>query len=347
MQMSLPRLTRLAMILIAATPLSCISEQQHAPAPLSHSATETIQLASTGKRQNKSSKIADKLIFMDKFEYSVSREKNHDGYTTFKQMGGWSHIKATNITGSHAGYLYTVDKIPGYSDSFPGRNSKKVLAIEARAGSMDTQTDFYLQYGREDGPNNTVPGNVWFQFWIYPNNKLNQRSAFGHRFKFIYPCNAPYPCRMGKMNWLHTLGNTTAEPFWLNQPNTELFMTAVDPFNTSIRYLDAPEWNQFKIGQTDVSEHIVPNRWTLVKLHYDTSTSSGSYEAWLKPMGGKWVKVAEWIDGLTRNFEWKIEKGSIGGHKTFRMPTTIGSYDSWIYLDDFAMATSEESLPKY
>jgi hypothetical protein len=67
------------------------------------------------------------------------------------------------------------------------------------------------------------------------------------------------------------------------------------------------------------------------------------------------VKVAEWIDGVTPDFSWKIPADKVGGYKTFRIPTTLGHFgekakdnkDSWIYLDDFAMASSEDLLPKY
>ena len=51
--------------------------------------------------------------------------------------------------------------------------------------------------------------------------------------------------------------------------------------------------NRWKLGQTSLEERIVANRWTLVKLHFDTSRTSAQYEAWLTPLGGKTVKVAE------------------------------------------------------
>lgn len=67
----------------------------------------------------------------------------------------------------------------------------------------------------------------------------------------------------------------------------------------------------------------------------------------MKPLGGRWMKVAEWIDGQTPNFSWIIPTQNVGGHRVFRMPTTIEGADSWIYMDDFAMATTEDSLPVY
>lgn len=290
------------------------------------------------------------VSFYDTFEYNVDRNNSSDPTgvnNLFTSQGGWSRVKSENTTGSHNGYLYTVNQIPGYSGSFPGRNSSSVLAIEARPGSMGSQTDFYLQFGEENAPLNTVPGNVWFQFWIYSNRYGDQMSAYDGRFKFLYPCNGPYPCQSGQINWLNCMGFTTGEPYWANEDPTEAFITNIDPYNTTVDYQVAPDWNQYKLGQTDVSENITPNRWTLVKIHYDTSTTSGTFEAWMKPLGGQWVKVAEWIDGQTPDFAWTIPAGDVGGHRVFRMPTTMDGPDSWMYLDDFAMATSEADLPIY
>ena len=79
----------------------------------------------------------------------------------------------------------------------------------------------------------------------------------------------------------------------------------------------------------------------------DTSSTSASYEGWVRPFGGSWVKVAEWIDGVTPDFSWRIPEGDVGGHRVFRIPTTMDDFDSWIYLDDFAMTATEADLPIY
>ena len=142
------------------------------------------------------------------------------------------------------------------------------------------------------------------------------------------------------------LGHSSVVPLWANNGPGELFISNLD-MDHNARYLLAPQWDEFKLGQQNTSENIPPNRWTLVKIHYDTSTIQGTFEAWMKPIGGEWVKVAEWIDGVTPNFTWTITAAEVGGHNMFRMPTTVNDHDSWIYLDDFAIATTEESLPKY
>ena len=298
--------------------------------------------------------VPGNVYFYDSFEYSVARNGDPStAYDTFVNQGGWEHVKGENMpNNSGKGYLYTVTQIPGYNGTFPGRNSNSVLAMESLPDSLGFQTDYYLQFGNGQVAN-AVPGDIWFQFWIYPNryddptNQNDQMSIFENRFKFIYPCDGGYPCQDGNIKWLNTLGFTTGEPFWANTDNTELFITTMDPYATEINYDLAPPYDAHKIGQTDVSENITPNRWTLVKIHYDTSTTSGTFEAWLKPMGGSWVKVAEWIDGVTPNFSWDVPAGEVGGHRMFRMPTTVDDHDSWIYMDDFAMATTEADLPVY
>ena len=65
-------------------------------------------------------------------------------------------------------------------------------------------------------------------------------------------------------------------------------------------------------------------------------------------MGGSWLQVADWRGGVTADFTRPLtDVGGAGGHKVLRMPTTVDDYDSWIYLDDFVMAASENGLPVY
>jgi len=323
---------------------------------------------------NSTATIPGGHTFLDNFNYTVNRTTTpSDSSGTnnpFTSTGDWSRAKAENISGSHLGYLYTVNQIPGYQGTFPGYNSTRVLAIEAVPGSMGGQSDFYLQYGQENGPTNAVPADVWFQFWIYtaryndPADQNDQISAFGPRFKFIYPCNVAYPCSPGNANnsyvpefhWLNTFGSTTSEPLWYNLGNediSQLYITTIGPSDHPSNNVNTivysgpttPPENDFKIGQQTVSENIMPNRWTLVTIHYDTSTTAGTFEAWFRPLGGTEVKVAEWISGSTPDFTWTVINPS--GHSVFRIPTTMELYDSWIYVDDFVMATARSQLPVY
>ena len=302
---------------------------------------------------NSQAVVPDGVYFFDGFDYSVQRSA--DAISSF-QNHGWSGAKAENLTGSGKGYLYTTSRIPGYSGPFPGRDSTRVLAIEGRPSSFNMQTDFYLQFGGDF--DNQVPADVWFQYWMYTNyyddpaDQEDQLSRFGRHPKLIYPTKDGYPSNNGL--WILYASNNSKEPFSdeLGQDSTDFYMYLADL--EDIRYLRADGSSNWKIGQTDLNDRLIPNRWTLVKIHIDTSTVNPKYEQWLKPIGGQWRKVAEWIQGQTPNLDWQIALSDIGGHRSFRMPTTANvcsdpskTCDFWMYLDDFTIATSEDTLPVY
>ncbi|MCA9617652.1 MAG: hypothetical protein KC731_01435 [Myxococcales bacterium] len=288
-------------------------------------------------------------LFFDDFEYEVPATADPQNLARF-QSAGWATAKAINVTGSHGGNLYTAESIEGYAGSFPGVASNRVLCINSLAGTLGLQTDFYLQLG--DGvTTDALPGDVWIQFWIYPNRVGAEQTGFHSREKFLYPCDGPYPCSTNK--WLWMLSSSSYEPQNLATSDGNAFIVSRDNTVGTVDYaLAAPE-NVSKIGQTDTSEWIAPNRWTLVKIHYDTSTTIGRYEAWLRPLGGGFTQVASWLGGVTPDFTWDIPPEQVGGHRMLRMPTTMpanatnGSEDAWLYLDDFAIAESEADLPSY
>lgn len=321
------------------------------------SGSSDVLLASKANKSSKDTNAGGKLVFQDNFEYVVRRD-DKKASDIFTRKGGWRWAKTQQDYGSGKGFLYTVDRIPGYAGSFPGRNSTRVLVMEARPATLGNQTDFYLQYGDTDFPADTVPGNVWFQFWIYPNyyddpaDKQDQLSQFGLRNKFIYPCNSGYGCTTGK--WIVYISNNSKSPRHQDTANGNLFpYLGSSRVGTISNDNERQAWARSKLGQDNTAINISANRWTLVKIHIDTSTVNGAFEMWLKPMKGEWKKVAEWIDGVTPNFQWRIPANQVGGHRVFRMPTTIPGgardplYDFWVYLDDFSMATSEDALPNY
>jgi hypothetical protein len=239
----------------------------------------------------------------------------------------------------------------GYSGPMPGGGSR-VLKMEVTPG--ETQTDFYLQLA---GAAETIPGNVWFQFWIYSNHYGSEMGGVVSRNKFIYPSNNGYPSNTDK--WLFVISSASGVPFETtpygsstagqfapitrdNTVGTVNYSAANDPSNAS------------KLGPNlvPVSQGFVPaNRWTQVKVHYDTSVANrGVFEVWLRPHGGSWIKTTEWIGGVTPNFTWTGFPA--GGHSAMRMPTTfpanagsVNTAGAYYYMDDFAMATSEDSLP--
>lgn len=296
------------------------------------------------------------LLFFDDFEYEVGRDVE-DKVSIFQTEGGWSWMKSMPREPGALGYIFTADAIPGYDGAFPGGGGR-VLSMEVRSGTHDGQTDMYLQIGGEDAPDDTIPGNVWFQMWIYVPHTDEQPSQWGGG-KFLYPCRTFYPCTTGNWNWLVTMGTGTypphnAEPFG-NPSNGEFFVSNIASTDAAeVNNMDAPEWDRWKLGQTNIDEAVRANRWTLVKIHVDTSGASGAYEMWHRPLHGAWVKTTEWIDGVTERFVWQIMPEYQGGHRVLRMPTTLGqfvegrpNYDAWLYMDDFAMATGEDALPVY
>ncbi|MCK5603614.1 hypothetical protein KAR91_17140 [Candidatus Pacearchaeota archaeon] len=298
-------------------------------------------------------------LFSDHFDYVVGRDQPEAEFVFIEN--GWRWAKTQQSFGHGRGYLYTVDTIPGYTGTFPGINSTRVLAMEAlpEGGTPvgQGQTDFYLQFGDTDFPENTIPGNVWFQFWVYVNNYTDptgansQESGFSWKNKFLYPCNGSYGCQTGK--WLVEMGSHSNSP--LKTTTTDGFYTYLgDNYIGTIQTNDPQEWWRSRPGTTDPNGHVKSNQWTLVKIHLDTSTTVGTFEMWLTPRGGPTSKVAEWIGG-TNGFTWNIPADQVGGHRVLRMPTTfpggVGGADllinSWIYMDDFYMSESETDLPTY
>ena len=310
------------------------------------------------------------LIIFDNFEYAVNKFDSGTAKQNAFISAGWSTAKdeQTRPDGAN-GYLSTVTSIPGYTGTFPSGGSRVLLLeglptsmgdFSGASGTYQNQTDFYLELG--NGTDDYIPGDVWFQFWAYPQYYGNQLSSISNRNKFLYPCNSSYGC--------HThlwIGHSAARadpplldpsPFGNPSQGDVLFGLTESAGLSNIEYT-GPNYNPYatgNIGQQTLSEWPRENRWTLVKMHFNTTRTSGnSWEMWLQPMGGSWTKVAEWIGGVTPGFVWDIPSGSEGGHRTLRMPSTWGTansndstnYDAWLYLDDFAMATSESALPTY
>ncbi|VAX13231.1 hypothetical protein MNBD_GAMMA24-1168 [hydrothermal vent metagenome] len=295
--------------------------------------------------------VPNGVYFFDDFNYRVQR--SGDALSVF-QDHGWNTARAENLSGNGQGYLYTARQIPGYSGLFPGKDSTSVLAIEGRPSSRNSQTDFYLQFG--GNYDNQVPADVWFQYWIYinyyndPSDQNDQLSRFAPDSIFIEPERDSSPGL-----WALYRSNNSKAPYAdkLGKNPAEYYMYLADL--SDISYFDLAGNNSGEIGQTDLSDHLVPNRWTLVKIHLDTSTVNPKYEQWIKPLGGQWLKVAEYIQGQTANLSWRISPDDVGGHRAFRMPGIQNScsFDPgqacnfWIYLDDFCVATSEDTLPIY
>jgi hypothetical protein len=291
-----------------------------------------------------------RVVFADAFEYEVQRSDPNARQIFVSQ--GWSHAKTQQDASGAKGYFYTVNSIPGFTGRFPGTDSSRVVLMEALPGTLGYQTDFYLELGNGSSAahDNFIPGDVWIQFWIYPQHFGNQLSRFGTRNKFIYACNSTYPC--SQYQWMLSWGSNTYNQSNMNPrgnpTNGEFFFHVASPYANK-----AGDENPDQLGQTNLSDWPRPNRWTLVKMRFNTTRTTGnSWEMWLRPYGGAWIKVAEWIGGVTPGFTWDIPSNVARGHRVVRMPTTVGAttgqwYDSWTYMDDFVIATTEQDLPVY
>lgn len=284
-------------------------------------------------------KAQQDLVFFDDFEYDVSRSATN-AEVAFRAHG-WSDVKANN---SHfrrgAGYLYT---------RYDAVRKSRVLVMESLLSQAQTppgfrepQTDYWVKYGSEDAPLTTIPANVWIQFWTY----ATPESRFGRRSKTIYPCRGRYPCsrRDGSFGWLFGWGSFGYETVAAPPGGRFLGLTGE---HIDYRGCDEYPTNREKLFQNIKRIPLLAGRWYQVKLHIDVSKEQGVYEAWIREdKDASWTKVAEWIGGVTKDFFWPIPAQERVGFRVLAMPTTVnGTEDSTVFIDDFAIAKSEEALP--
>lgn len=276
------------------------------------------------------------VVFQDSFDYVADR--NVSNVETVFLGQGWTAVKANNATvNGGAGYLYTIQP-----PDWPSR----VLVMESLPTTSSCspwcQTDYYLQYGGENQPLGTIPANVWFQFWTY----ATPESRFAHQ-KFLYPCHTSYPCPATSYLWLLSFDSIdllgTGDDYVQAPPGGRFFRMSCSACNYSGG--GAP-WNANKLYQNLSHTPMLVNTWYQVRVHIDISGPQGVYELWMRERGtSTWTKLAEWIGGVTPNFDWPIPAELRAGNKTLRMPTTVDLYNSTTYMDDFIMATSQEDLP--
>jgi len=293
----------------------------------------TTMLPSDGLGPTPGSKGA---VLFDNFEYEVGRSEEN-AEVAFRAHG-WTDVKANNSYYRRgAGFLYT------QPDSVLG---SRVLVMESRPsmaeippGFRASQTDYYLKFGQDKASQDTIPSNLWVQFWTYATHE----SRFARRDKTIYPCRESYPCQRGQLGWLFMWGSAGYET--ISAPNGGRFL-ALEGEHADFRGADEYPTNARKLFQNVSRAPLLADRWYQVKLHIDVSRQQGVYEAWVRERGLPWKKVAEWIGGVTRDFAWPILEEERLGFKQLAMPTTVsGPADSTTYMDDFVLAGSEDGLP--
>ncbi|MCP9471944.1 MAG: hypothetical protein NNA30_04355 [Nitrospira sp.] len=279
------------------------------------------------------------IVLSDSFEYEASRNTTNVEVTL--QAHGWSGVKANNSHyGRGSGYIHT---------RFDGTRNSRVLVLESLPsmspppppGFPYRQTDYWISYGSESHPLETIPANVWFQFWIY----ATPTSEF-HSGKFIYPCRGPYPCTTENFAWLLTFQTGCGTEGHYRQGGVgEWFFLLRAPLAS---YSAVPEWDRDKLYQNQGCIPFVRGQWYQIRIHIDVSNPQGVYELWVRQNSIQaWTKHAEWIGGMTPQFNWTLPVGQREGNRALRMLTTVNAVDSTFYLDDFIMATSLQDLESY
>lgn len=311
------------------------------------------------------------LLLFDGFDYQVDKTESTTTAEPKFIAAGWSACKR-RPTAANSFYLWTVTQAEmqaacGYTGSLPGGGAR-CLKVEADSVNGETGRDVYLQIGNGSVPN-TIPADVWFQWWQFIPWGGSEQSQLEKRHKILYPTNNGYPSNSDK--WLVSVsGHPYSKlafngsypssmgdlmPFDANGDNVsdqgQSFLINRD-FNGAA-VMDS-QYNTSSIGpnqQTLNNSYAPSQEWVLHKVHLDTSTANGKFEHWMKVRNGSWRKISEWIGGTTPQFTYSVS--SPGGHSMMRFLTTIfwtnwsPTKYYWLYIDDFAMATSEAALPTY
>lgn len=263
-------------------------------------------------------------------------------------------------------YLRVKNAVAGSSESLP--SGSKVLFSRVRTSTV--QGDVAIQTGGSAG---YLPADFWFQIALYINNTGSEVTNItaSRPFKFFYPCEGSYPC---PATWpgsgaymyflLQTIKNTSGAP---------LCDTSLNSLTDGSMYLflrdntvnaSSPVWDgngpvcglpDNYLGQTSIAEWIKPGRWNIIKVHGNFTSSTGAnFEAWIGPKGGTLVKVMNWISDTTIEgyaFDWNYAVGD-GSHTNVTLftshPVNVAlGVDSFMYIDDYYIATSESDLPTY
>ena len=322
------------------------------------------------------------IRLQDNFEYEATRTGT--GADAFVNHGPWDGAMSINRTGGNAGtcgYLYTVTTAEfrtatGTTGNLPGQSSSRVacfeflpLALNCQAVPGWYQSNLYLvRYSATNQAH--IPANVWIQYWIYINHYTGQETTFvGHGTKWLYPCIDGSPTCSAGASWLYSLGLQSQNPYLqVSDRGNGYAYGDMEGLGGHAHYSPASE-NHWHMGHNKASGTglLSPNQWILVKIHTDITGSSplapagqGVYEEWQKTVSGSFVKVAEWIGGVTPNFYWAIHEWDRGGEagrtmaagheigqKSLKIGTTWNDSNGWIYVDDFVIATAEADLPTY
>ena len=305
------------------------------------------------------------LLFASPAQAAVIFSQSFDGMTTqsvcatIASEGGFNDCREDESHPHAPGDVSIVESIPGYSGSMP--SGAKVMRVHVDANTAQGDAGVQIAGGTID----YIPPDSWIQFAMYVNNFGSElvSNLQNRPMKLLYPCKGSYPCgtdsRAGYFMLQTSTGdsyapfqdvsldnNTTGDMWLLLRDNTE---------GTPAWMGYAAPGDRNKLGQTNLSERIRPNRWNIIRCHMNfTNTAAASAECWIGAKGSALTKVMEWIGGTTvegESFTWTIPDAT--GHRYAWLPSTQGAgsteypQETFLYFDDYYVATTEGDLPTY
>ena len=288
------------------------------------------------------------VIFSDTFEAYQAGDVT---CTTLQSTSGYTFCRELPDRVANPSNISIASSVPGSNDTLPSGSR----AMRMYTNGMTLQSDGGVLVS---GSDNYIPANAWWQVAMYVNNFGNEVTIAGNRpMKLFYPCNADYPCNTNYF-LIETSTSNSYNPFnsstLLSPTNGDMWLTTRDNTLGTVNWAGAPPGDESKLGQTNLSERIRPNRWNIIRCHTDfTVISSGKIDCWIGPKGGALTHVLSWHGGTPvagQAFTWTVPEAR--GHRSLFWPSTVPANATigtvlYMYFDDFYLATSESDLPNY
>lgn len=226
------------------------------------------------------------------------------------------------------------------------------------ADARQQQTDVTLRTGSGESEkyDNYIPPVAWFQVCLYLNCSVAELSTTtGRTMKFFYPCASIYPCHDNY--WLLEMGTNSYNPFWASHGDPSdgnLYIASQAKSTGNPYWAGGPQENRHKLGQTSLAEWIKPNRWNVLRCKTDFSNmKAAQLDYRIKAKGSVLTNVMNGHGGTAVKgsaFTWTLP--SAKASRVMSIPTTgpapnRSGPETFMYLDDFIIATSEDDLPDY
>lgn len=313
--------------------------------------------------------LSNNELFYDDFAYNVSRtdsNKSSPATNPFETTGNWVAFKDEVTAVGAAAYLYTETDKSIVGNIVPNRAGTHFFIFESIGATKDPdqQTDAFLELG--DNNIGDIPADVWFEYWVYAIDTGSYPGFDGNRFKFIYPNKEiNYPASAtGGVEWLVSMGNENSANgicgvtdigatggYYLFSVDSGSDAT-FDALDGSVNCASA----NHHMGHTEDDgggepiKYIQPNQWTQVRIHIDTSGTTGIFQAWMRGLDEAYVLTHDWRDAVSPHASFGWNPIDANGHRRFRLFTTVpgnvqpSAYqDCFIMLGDFCMAAGTNS----